>query len=412
MKKEKSLYYLCILTIFVLGLVNACNKFDKPTSIYDPNKVYPGDAVIESISPPDSAVAGVREITIDGKNFITNLDSISVYFDSEQAIIKSATVDRLVVHRPPNYGDSLVVKVTIPTRLGIARVPGYKLEQPMIKYGDFRLISRAFYAMEMDNQNQIWISGPRYLFYLTADGLYTKTFMRDDLLRPAFNEPTDIKLGPQGLLYFATRNNRAVYTINPFDSTQAPVTYASFPNVVEKIDFDQNGNIFGGKSNGLYRVDTARTVTPTGHHTSGFSMVEVRVFDDHVYAANNKRIYRTLINPDGTLDTADVLLVDINSSPSLSSCTISSFNLAEDGTVYICLQNHPQYSIFALENDGSVLPFYTDNILPEEVDQIFWDNGRYMYLNQGKGEAADTSRGLYRVGMDKNGAPYLGRSLP
>jgi hypothetical protein len=413
MKNEKTAYKLVVLTILlILCLVSACNYFNEPPVIYDPNQKYPVDPVVSSISPQDSAVAGVREITVSGTNFITNFDSINLYFGSQISILKSATSTELVAYRPPNYGDSLIVKVEIPSRLGIARIYHYKLEQPVIKWGDFSKIARAFYAMEMDNQGRGWLSSHRYIYKLSADGLYASLFMKDDLLKTAFNEPTECKIGPGGLLYLETKSNKTVYYINPNDSTQAPGTYAVLPNNAEKMDFDENGNLFTGKSNGLYRVDTGGNVTATGRYTTNFTFVAIRVFNQFVYVASTKSIYKTLINPDGTLDTGEELVVSITDAPGLSACTINSFDFATDGTLYLCLQNHPQYSIFILENDGSISPFYHDNILPKGVDQIFWGNGRYLFLNKGKGETTDSLRGVYRMGLNKDGAPYYGRDLP
>lgn len=412
MKNKKSVYHLLTATVIILFSISACNEYNEPGIIYTPDvSSYPVNPIITSISPSDSMIAGIREFTIAGQNFTTNTDSLHVFFGSQQAMIKTATPTSLVVYRPPNSGN-LVVKVEIPAALGIPKVP-YKVEVPIVKFGDFKLFARAFYAMEIDKNEYLWIGSARYLYKVTPDGLYTTTFMKND--KSAFNEPTDLRFGPSGLLYIALKNQKIIYSINPEDSTQAPVAYATFPNNAEKMDFDENGNLFAGKANGLYRVDhVTKAVTATGHYINNFTIVDIHIFNHYVYVASGSRISKTIINTDGSLGSTDELVVDILSNPAVSQCTISSFSIAVDGTVctvYLCLKNHPQYSIFVLENDGSVTPFYVEDILPQRVDQMFWGNGRYLFLNKGMGQANDLLRGVYKMGLDKNGAPYLGRTL-
>jgi hypothetical protein len=411
MKNKNSIIQLLSITLVILFALSACNEYNEPGIIYNSEPSgYPATPVITSVSPADSMVAGVRFLTITGQNFSTDTSLLRVYVGSQKAIIQSATPTSLVVHRPPNSG-SVMVKVEIPTALGIPMVP-YRVQVPMVKFGLFATIARAFFCMEMDRYDNVWIGSRRYIYKVTPDGFYTTIFMKDDLLKSALAEPTDFRFGPGGLLYMAFKATKIIYTVNPADGTQGPAVYATFPNNAEKMDFDENGNLFAGKANGLYRVDNAtKEVSATGHYINNFPIVDIRVFNHYVYVASDSCISKTIINADGSLGSSDELVVDIFNNPAVHQCSINSFTIAADGTVYVALKGHPDYSIFVVGNDGSVTPFYADNILPKKTEQLFWSNGRQLFLFNGKSMTSDTARSLNRMGLDRDGAPYLGRTL-
>ena len=104
----------------------------------------------------------------------------------------------------------------------------------------------------------------------------------------------------------------------------------------------------------------------------------------------------------------------------MAATSISSFNLDFDGKLFLCLRGHPQYSVFVLESNGSVTPFYVDDIIPHRdatglitgFDQLVWAyDSRYLNLNRSLSLVGAGSR-VYRMGMEKKGAPNIGRNLP
>jgi hypothetical protein len=173
------------------------------------------------------------------------------------------------------------------------------------------------------------------------------------------------------------------------------------------MDFNTNGNIYAGKTNQLYLVKTDTSVTPVGDY-SGITFIEIRVINGYVYVADSTSLYRSAINPDGTLGNKEGLF-NVTTPVNLSPRRISSFNIATDGKIYLSLMSDPKYSVFILEN-GTIIPFYMESILPFTVDQMIWGNGRYLYLSRGKSLTSTFVR-FYRIGMGKNGAPYNGRNL-
>jgi hypothetical protein len=274
--------------------------------------------------------------------------------------------------------------------------------------------------MEIDNQDRLWISARRYIYTVSSDGLYVTLYKNDKMgLGSKYSEFTDMRYGGGGYLYFVLGNQKDIYRINTTscsceNDSLPPEVYCTLPGNISKMDFNDNGNIYTGKNTGLYLVDAAKNITATGLY-SGFTLVDIHIYDDYVYVADATRVYKSAIQGDGSL-AGQELLVDLTVLPEdiyeVSTCKILSFSIDINGKIYLCLDNHPQYSVFCLEDEGTVTPFYIDNILPQGVEQLIWGNSRYLFLNRGMGVSVDSLRGVHRMGMMNDGAPYLGRDLP
>lgn len=407
--KSKIIIHICYLSLLIL--FNSCDQFDAPNKINDPPPLTEGP-VINSITPSDSAIAGVREITITGANFAANgTDTNWVFVGNEPVIIKSVTQNEIVIYRPPVFGDALNISVTVPmVPSQPASVSNYKLEEPVVQFGDFSLIAREFSVMELDKNDFLWINAGRYIYRVTSDGLNDTLFLGQGDLSSAFSNTSDLKFGPGGFLYIAIRSRRDIYRVDP-NIGGTPELYITIPENTEKMDFDANGNIYTGDREGIFIVrSTDKKIFEERNHYADLNIVEIRIVNNYLYLADNKNLYRnTIININDSLTLGDdELLVNLNNT-SFNTCEISSFNIALDGTIYLCLKNHPQYSLFVLESDGSLTPFYRDDILPLSVDQIIWGNGKYLYLNRASLGQSIAER-VYRMGMGKDGAPYFGRN--
>jgi hypothetical protein len=212
-------------------------------------------------------------------------------------------------------------------------------------------------------------------------------------------------------------------------NSSAPVVYATLSaNSTAKFDFDDNKNIYTGKNNGLFLVKPDGSNSSVGDYTGSITFGEIRVIKN---ANNNKfvyaligaaaakptftQLYRSPINNDGTVGSKQ-LVYDITADTAFNGCTISSINVKSDGTVLLSLytnsavNGNQNYSLFVLENNGSLTTYYKDNtILPTGIDQLIWGSGRYLYLSKGKTNTSSTR--FFKMGMEQNGAPYLGRNL-
>jgi len=401
MKRKFFIKYL--ITFFVLSFVFACTKYEEPGLINDPNKTYSKSPVVTGVIPKDSAIAGVREIIISGTDFATGGgDTTWVYIGGKPAKIKSISSDRIVIYRPAladdKYGKPIHISVLNPNALGTAKITNYKLEQPVIRYGNFSNYIYNLFAVEVDRQENLFIATRRYV--LKFDG---REITQSPQLTNDFARITDLKFGPGGYLYIPV-DKADIYRMDV--STWKTEKYVTLPNVTSRIDFDEKGNLYTAKANGIYVVNPDKNIIST-QKLNGITIVELRVYNGFVYAASSSALYKIpILDSKGNLGEPQ-LVIDIKSYPEFSNCDLSSFTISNDGSIYLCLKNHPSYSIFVLEKDNTITPFYVDNILPQRVDQIIWGNSRFVYLN--RGTLLKDSVRVYKMGMDKNGAPYLGR---
>ncbi|HVO73668.1 MAG TPA: IPT/TIG domain-containing protein [Ignavibacteriaceae bacterium] len=399
--------------IFFIFFLNSCKEYDDPPLIYNPQGSNVKGPVIHSIVPSGTAVAGVREMTIIGQNF-TSGDTTWIFIgNNDSPIIKSMSDDSIVIYRPRNSG-LVDIKVVVPTSIDfVSMVQNYNIEAPIDSIQAFLVGSGLpnFTVMEIDKNGKYWTAANRRIDTTTADGLFFGIFKdRTRGLPTAFATVTDLKFGRGGALY-ACVGRADIYRISTAvaDSNKPPLVYANLSGgTAVKFDFDDEGNIYAGGTGGLYIVspltDSTGTVVSSGQYT-GITFIDLRVFGNYVYVADSKNLWRSSING-GTLGTPE-LLANLNAA-NLDSCTIISFNLDIDGRVYLCLQNAAS-SVYVLENDNSITPFYVDNILPHNVKQILWGyNSRYLYLNR---SGINNGMRLYFIGMEKIGAPYNGRNF-
>jgi hypothetical protein len=419
----KILYPMSLILLFLA----ACNEFNEPGLIYDPDKPVPPDPVISGIDPADSALAGVqgREITILGSNFSPNTGFNFVYFGKQKALIKSSTVNQIVVYRPAIYGDSLdVIVQATPALASVYMDEKYKIENPYYAYDPDNTTSlitptSAYGALEVDNEENLYIGSRRVIFMIppAADTAITFKSLGTD-----FSRVTDLKFGPNGYLYIlASRTN--VYRTTAGGS--APEIFVTLSAVTEKLDFDQNQNMYTGYQSGISVIHQDASVIQSGRFASNFTIKELRVYNNElyvnaVYTGTDTSIPKTalwkhtILDANGTLDTNRQIVVDLSNyaDPVLSTCDINSFNIDMDGTIYLCLRKTGvilPYYLYVVENGGSITPFYQDTILPKRLDHIVWGNDKEVYLNRGSSVLGADSLRVVRMKMGIDGAPYLGR---
>jgi hypothetical protein len=426
MKRKNILYFIFGLSILMLVALSACNDFKTPPTMWDPNKSYAAGSVIASVSPANSAIAGVREIAVIGK-FSSNLDSNWIYFGSEQAIIKrmSSAADTLVVYRPVISG-ALTINAVIVQADSVAKI-SYNLESP-IRSSDMTGIPTGGVGVMEANKNgtvggdTIWIASTGYITMLLPNGIDLIPYKDTSYLKPKINNKpadfrnafSDMKFGPHGFLYATFAGSKSIYQLDPASAT--PIAYVTFSVAYTSsvFDFNSNGDIyFNGLKSGLILIKQGST-TPVAVGVAdyaGTTFAGIRVYNGYVYGLSSTILFRSQINLDGTVGSKETV-VDIAADTSLRGCTITSFNFASDGTVLVSLLGgNANYSLYILEN-GSLSPYYHNNILPTGINQLIWGGGRYLYLR------VSSATQLYRMGMAKEdntpllGAPYLGRNLP
>ena len=391
-----------LFLLFQIGFI-ACNEFEEPPTIYNPDQIYTTSPVITSIIPAEKALAGVREITILGENFAVNgIDTNWIFIGGKAAVVKSIEANKIVVYRPLGYGDDLVVDVVIPTSPGIAKVENYDIEIPVDEFGDFNNIKyqNDLTIMTLDSEENLYVGTRKTILKLSADGIFLTEALSD--LPSTFNTFTDLKFGPDGFLYVLTGRTQ----FYRFDlNTGEYIEYYNFSKRQERFDFDEKGNIYAGRRDGVYMLSTEGVESFTGYYDD-FRIQEIRVFNGYLYVAAIKTLSRNQILEDGTLGEIETL-IDVETIPDLSSTELTSMNMDAEGMLMVCLDNHSDYSLFVLEDGGSLTPYYKSPILPATIDQVVFGNDRYLYLNRGLSVPFDSVR-VYKMGMENLGAPNLG----
>ena len=436
MKRKEISCLFFSLFIFSLLLLAGCNKFDSPPTIWDAGASYAKGAVITSVTPAGSAIAGVREITILGK-FADSLSSNWIYFGSQPALVKKfskGATDTLVVYRPPNYG-AMDIKIVVPSADSVARL-SYNLENPSVPFDISGInITQTPCFMDLDKNGTIFIAYRGYIYKESPTGLSLPEMYKDtSYLKPRINKVAaafskdfvDMKFGPRGFLYATFASINSIYCMHPDSSN--PYIYASFAaNQTAFFDFDKdangNGNLYTGKTGGLFLVkDNASPRTPAGvGDYSGFNFVEIRVIkepsgDKYVYAANTTSLYKSKIKSDGTLENRQAVIADINTASGAGN-VLKSFNVDVAGNIYFALLSSGTqvYSLYILESNGQIRPYYMDNIVRDNVlnsgiDRLIWGNDSNLFISRATTGTVASTR-LFKVGMLRNGAPYFGRGL-
>jgi hypothetical protein len=444
MKNLKSRYYLFSLTFFMVIFLIACNEYNEPTSIFEPGKSFPSNPTISGIFPADSAVAGIngREVTIFGTDFST-MDSTYIYFQGQRSLIKSISPTSVVVFRPTVYGDSIPITLEVPSALGPAHSYfKYKIERPIYPYlsAEVRLtkFTYKFTCMEVGapigEDEVLYIAVNKTVYQVikkkvTQEELIYKYKDETAFFPLALSVITDMKFGPDGYLYFVTDPKNIVYrTLGGGGAVStAPETFVNLTsNRASKLDFDQNGYLYCGYRYGIFVIYPNRTSKNSGRFNDNmrYTIRELHVYNGFVYSAvsytgpnasiSRMALWRNRIIPSfsGNLDSLDQneLVIDVtaNTDAALRGSSLNSFCIDRNGTVYCCLQNTTNplpYSVYVFEN-GTFIPFYTDNIIAPCVDQIAWGKNQDVYLNRGitiyQNEtfpAAKDSVRLYRMGM-------------
>lgn len=392
----------CLSTLCITILVfTACNEYSEPPLIYNPDETLETGPSITSVVPVDSAQAGIREISINGSGFAADgSDTNWVFIGGVPAIIKSVSESKIVVYRPAAAGDGLTISVVIPSAASVAKVDDYSVSEAFKAWGDFQYEAYGLMSMDVASDGTLYIGTRRKIIKLAPNGIDIAEL---NSYRSDFAKITDLKFGPGGVLYACIDKNE-IYKIDPVTGVESE--FADLGKKSTRFDFDQSGNMFVGKRDGIFVVNQSGEFTSTGI-MDGTEIVEMRVYNNELYIAVDRKIVKYQIQ-NGTLST-EQLIVDLTNKTGFSSCLISAFNIDVNGTVLLCLTGHPDYSLFVLESDGSITPYYFAKILPRSIDQIIFANDKNLYLNRGLTIPRDSVR-LYKMGMDKLGAPYIGRA--
>lgn len=428
------------LFIGVLVGLFSCEEPNYPDNIYDENVEGLPDPVISSVSPDDSAFAGIGILTITGENFSTANDRNLVYFNGNAGIVQSSATTQLVVKAPNLVADSVKIQLAVIGAYNFAEWDNYKLYSPVNLWGGFDQLATSLWGIEVDNNENLIVSDQKeeilYRVFSTGD--------KDSVIYADYgprNRADAIRLGPNNQYYMAM-NYKKVYRIEEGGNE---IAFASVPGNVRatSLDFDEYGNLYvGGKSNILYKINVLNgetTLINASTLPEGILIIAIRVFDGYVYSMGKysgtdtntvtNGIWRNeILNADSLGKTE--LVIDWDAALGGNATKPLDLTFASDGVMIIGVDYVDPSSITTLGPGlyelqppyfaGTPTPIY-EEVYSAPASKITWGNGNYLYINnrntasEPEGVSWDydpvKQRGLYRIDMAKTGAPYYGRSL-
>jgi len=407
MKRRKLINGILPLLLVLVTALSACNNYDDPPLVFDPNPPATPAPVISRVEPAGAAFAGLTEITITGDNFSPVKENNIVYFNSRTGEIKSASKTEIKVVPPNLVGANVTIKVLVNGALVIAQFSPYNLKEISSEYGGFGDLDEVF-SIAVDANEVVYaqMRQGRAVLKVTPDGQRTPFSVL------TFPKASDISVGPGGYLYLQQSNSTSLFRIPPAGGDAA--LFATLPLRCSFFDFDVNDNIMiAGRNTGIYAVSTAGVVTTTGQFTA-FDIKYVRVYNGYVYVAAtytgtdpavaDNAIWRSqILSATGALGAPE-LVIDWAASGEFAGATINAITFSQDGDLYVGTNYADPIAIIRANQPVEAL--YKGVLKPNPLHMV-WGNGNYLFVNRGSTDSQ--IRRLIRIDMGKPGAPYYGR---
>jgi hypothetical protein len=409
MKKFLNKIYLLSGIFYLAGvlLISGCAE-DPVPSIFD----IPGGTgqtpVISSINPSDEALAGVTEVTISGEHFSVNPEYNLVFFNGARAAIISAAPTQLVVVAPNLVSDSVVIKIAVVGALHFSNTINYRLLPAISLVTDyFDPAAAKPYGLTVDLQENIYVSVDGG----TASLGIKKISSNGDIsnftpAHPAIRFFHSIQLGPSSIIYGVARRAG----VFQFQENQTPSTFVSsgiVGNLVD-LDFDQNNNIWtGGSGTSIFRVTQDRNIKAFAF---GPPVSAVRVFENYLYVGglDVDSLYKVWRLPIISSDSLGQRELYFNLGEVNPNIRITGITFALDGDLYIgtdrIVSGTGSYinSIIVVHPDKSNSILYP-GIITTPVFSFAWGAGNFLYYTH-------EAQTIYKINMEKPGAPYYGRN--
>ena len=340
---------------------------------------------------------------MDSSNTAHVLANNIVYFNAQPAVLLTVSPTQIMLTAPLVTMDSIGVRIAVMGAVSFSNTYQYRLKAGAA-------ILPGLVTGELSNSLATDVPGNLYAGCSTSGtdaGIlkFTASGVRS-IYAPATTGVilwTSIKMGPAGYLY-AARGVRAIYRFIPGGGTSAAIwmTFGS-GTYISDIDFDKDGNVWGGGNNtNIYRADKNKVI-------AAYPFVgvvhSVRVYNDYLYFAAKtdagEKIWRAPITS-GALGTPEVYF-DFGAAYPTSVPLAITFS--SDGVLYIGTDS----------NDGLVIvnsnkTFYA----PYTAYQSLFGTGLgFLAWGSTDGLFASTSSGvlLKFTIRGKTSATYFGSTL-
>ena len=402
---------LAALGFFIVLLFWGCNEAESLNPLYDAAFSNASVPEIVSISPADSAFAGVDELTIIGHNFSTKAEDIKVYFNGLSAEIKSIDTNRIVLKAPNLPLDSIRVKIYKAGLDKFSAIQLYKLIPAFVIYQQFK-INDTPYALTFDKDGNIYVS-----LTVNKAGVGIKKILPDGSVvdfapKGAETFWSCLKFGKSGDLY-AARSVKGIFKIAEGATSAVWVSSSNGIGSVTDFDFDQNGVMWaGGNNTSVYSITQAKGVKAfpfTG------TVRTVRVFNNYLYvgglSGGTEGVWRFAITDSSNLGASELYFDYQTAYP---SGTIQGITFSADGDLVIGTDGSEPLIIVKPDKSSRVLfPGVLNTLGKSKFNSIFWGSGPHLYYVRQAidlTDAASPAEAILKVNTKNSlgGAPNYG----
>lgn len=402
LKRIKRMLLLSIISGISFFTLTQCTN-DYPSSVYNPDASFKPNPTITEMQP-DSALAGIDQITIIGTNFSTIPDENLVYFNGEKATVLSSGINNILIQAPNLPEDSLVVQVSVSGALDFAEFAPYKLMPAIIDYSDFdKFDETSGLALDADENLFVSLNSPSRIVKVGTDQVRTDYY-------PTRLKSTQMKYGPNGAIFYV---NAGAFLLRLNTDGLEDVPFAFLPGSAYDLDFDQNQNIFcGGGAGGIYRVKMDNSVETKYQYTDVY-IHALRVFNNYLYVGGSysgsdashaiEAVWRhEITSADGDLGEKELVL---NFDNYFVGFTVLSLAFDVDGLMYVGT-DAPE-GIIVVNMDGTYQPLY-EGVMEGTAYAMTWGKSNFLYVT--RKNVTESKRRILRINMRKTTAPYFGRN--
>ncbi|NWF50252.1 MAG: IPT/TIG domain-containing protein [Ignavibacteriaceae bacterium] len=401
MNKMIQKFVTLFFSISLLFLINGCAEDPDPSllSLIAPSNETPE---LISLNPPDSALAGVTVIEINGKNFSDDPAKIIVYFNGTKGAIQSATPTKILVKVPIVISDTVNVVVAVQGAEMISNKLTIMLKPAVSEYYPFDAKKGEIpYSFTIDNQSNFYISNfDKGILKIEPNGTASEFAPP----RSGLSKFNTITYGPNTILY-ATNFVKGIYQVEA--GQQAKTFVAGSNGITESVvctDFDINKNLWAGGKNNIFRVRLDKNVR--AFPVNG-TVNAIKVYQNYIFAAvtsNNKEIVLRI--PFIGTDSLGVPEEYFNYSTQVDTASgIVAMAISQDGELYLGTSRSSD-PVTVLKTNGSFETLYP-GLINSSVYAMCWGTGNYLYISIN--DTPTQSRTIYKLDLLKPGATYYGR---
>ncbi|HNY92591.1 MAG TPA: IPT/TIG domain-containing protein [bacterium] len=405
MAKRLILFQVIILAAALMIVLAGCDKDEYPPSLYDPDYVSKGAAVISSVNPSALALSGVTEIVINGTNFSPVKENNLVFFNAEKGTVLEATESMLKVRAPIYASDSVALRIAVQGAVLFSNIWPYKLEpaqEPLVKF----TTAEVPYAVATDAEGNVYTS----MVLSNAGAGVKKIAAGSDKFvdfAPKGGETyySAMKIGPGNTLY-GVRNVKGIFTYKAGDAKPAVFASSGLGNIID-IDFDANKNVWGvGNNTDVYRVKPDKSVAKFAFKAN---LRAVRVYNNYLYVAGDidkvVKVWRFPINGDelGAVEEVFNFTDKVGANFAIYCITFSA-----DGYMYI--GTDAPAAIYLLTPGGALEALYPGQFVPKVIS-FAWGLGTDLFMTREvtiEAEKVKYQQLIFRINTQKEGAPQFG----